>query len=242
MANRLNRDQLLIRALDLIDSPRLDEKDRPSATIVSGAYTIGWLQEGLDLAHHLFPQSALLKTATFDITAGTATYTLTTIASDYLLDFKDGVLLPNDEGRLRRIALNAALDVMTGTSARSKPTRYAIHNGLLVLRPVPKDAYTSATLYYYSLPAALGATTTPSFPTDIILVEYLRLKGLEWLREVPVGTAESYLIAGVARLQKAGLGSEAEMDDTIGLDRGVFPGGGTPYQDPNNDWFTRVVA
>lgn len=238
--NRLTRDQILIRGLDLIDSPRLDEKDRPSTTIVSTALSIGWLQDALDLAHNLYPQSGLLKSATFNITAGTATYTISTIASDFVLDFKDGVLLPDDKGRIRRSAFNALLDIPTGSTSRAKPVRYGIQNGTLVFRPVPNEAYTGVTLYYYSLPAVLGATTVPNFPSDLLLVEYVHLRGKEWLRELPAGSAETYLIAAVARLQKAGLGSEAEMDDTIGLDRQVFPGGGTSYQDP--EWFTRVSA
>ena len=241
MANRLSRDTILLRALALIDSPRLDEKDQPTAgTITSTALSIAWLQEALDLAHNLFPQSGLLKSTTFNITAGTATYTITTIASDFVLDFKDGILLPSDKGRLRRTAFTKLLDVPTGTSARGTPTNYGIQNGALVLRPVPSEAYTAATLYYYSLPSVLSASTVPSFPSDLILVEYVHLKGREWLREVPAGTAEAYIIMAVGRLQKAGLGSESEMDDVIGVDRQAFPGGGTSY-DPS-DWFTRVTA
>lgn len=241
MANRLTRDALLLRALALIDSPRLDEKDQPtSGTITSTALSIGWLQDALDLAHNLFPMSALLTSATFNITAGTATYTISTITSTFVLDFKDGILLPSDKGRLRRKAFNALLDIPTGSTTRDKPTMYGIQNGTLVLRPVPSEDLTAATLYYYSLPAVLSASTVPSFPSDLILVEYIHLRGKEWIREVPPGTAESYLIAAVGRLQKAGLGSEAEIDDQIGIDRHTFPGGGTAYQDP--DWFTRVNA
>ena len=45
--NRLTRDQILIRALDLADSAVLDTKDRPAGTIVAAALSIGWLQEAL---------------------------------------------------------------------------------------------------------------------------------------------------------------------------------------------------
>lgn len=245
MANRLTRDTILLRALSLIDSPRLDEKDQPtSGTITSTALSIAWLQEGLDLAHNLFPQAGQLKTATFNIVGGTATYTISTIASDFILDFKDGVLLPSDGGRLRRKSVNRLLDVAIGTSSQGKPAWYGIHNGLLVLRPVPKDSYTSATLYYYALTTLLAAGSTPSFPTDLNLVEFVHLRGREWLREIPAGTAEKYMIDAVARLQKSGLGSEAEIDDVINLDRDIFPGGGSAMDDSNRgaDWFTRVSA
>lgn len=240
MANRLSRDSILIRALDLVDSPRLDEKDRPSSTIVAGALSIGWLQDALDLAHNLYPMSGLLKSATFNITTGTDTYTITTVASDFVLDFKDGIVLPDDKGRLRRSAFNKLLDYPTSTNSRAKPTRYGIQNGLLVLRPVPNEAFNSTTLYYYSLPSTLAAGTVPAFPVDLILVEYVHLRGKEWLREVQPGTAEAYLISATARLQKAGLGSEAEIDDVIGLDPHAFPGGGPAHE--NAEWFTRVTA
>ena len=241
MANRLSRDSILLRALSLIDSPRLDEKDQPTlGTITAAALSIGWLQDALDLAHNLYPFQGLLKSTTFNITAGTSAYTISTIASDFVLDFKDGIILPDDKGRLRRSAFNKLLDYPTSTSSREKPQRYGIQNGTLLLRPVPREAYTAATLYYYSLPAVLVAGTVPSFPSDLLLVEYVHLRGREWLRELPAGTAEKYLIDATARLQKAGLGSEAEADDVIGIDRDVFPGGGGNYED--SGWFTRVVS
>mgnify|MGYP001569064498 CR=1 FL=1 len=242
MANRLTRDQILLRGLGLVDSPRLDEKDQPTAgTIVSTALSIGWLQDALDLAMNLYPMSGALLSATFDITAGTGAYTISAITSTFVLDFKDGIILPDDKGRLTRASFNALLNVPTGTSARSQPTRYGIQNGTLILRPVPLVAYTAATLYYYSLPVVLSAGTVPNFPSDLLLVEYVHLRGREWLRELPAGTAEKYLIDATARLQKSGLGSEAEIDDVISLDRHVFPGGGSSYQS-GGDWFTRVNA
>ena len=241
MANRLTRDTILLRALSLIDAPRLDEKDQPTAgTIVSTALTIGWLQDALDLAHHLYPWQGELKSATFNITAGTGSYTISTIASDFVQDFKNGVVLPDDKGRLRRAPFTKLLEYRTGTSSREKPQRYGIQNNLLILRPVPSESYTSATLYYYSLPAVLAAGTIPRFPNDLLLVEYVHLRGREWIREIPAGTAEKYLIDACARLQKSGLGPEAEIDDEIPLDRDVFPGGGTAGQD--SEWFTRVTA
>lgn len=242
MANRLTRDAILLRSLALIDSPRLDERDQPTAgTIVSTALSIGWLQDALDLAHNLYPWQGELKSVTFNITAGTGSYTISTIASDFVLDFKNGIILPDDKGRLRRTALNLLLDYKTSVSSRTQPQRYAIHNNLFLIRPVPLESYTAATLYYYSLPVVLTGATVPRFPSDLLLVEYVHLRGREWLRELPAGTAEKYLIDACARLQKSGLGPEAEIDDVVSLDRDVFPGGGTAYDD-RGEWFTRVTA
>lgn len=241
MANRLTRDEILLEALDLVDSPRLDEKDRPAGTIQATALSIKWLQKGLDLAHNTYPWQGELKTATFTLVAGTPTYSIATIASDFVLDFKNGVVLPDDKGRLRRAPLNLILEFKTSSSSQSAPERYCIHNNLLVVRPIPRESYASTTLYYYSLPAALGANDVPHFPSDMLLVEYVHLRGREWLREIEAGTAEKYLLDACARLQKSGLGPEAEIDDTITLDRDVFPGGGTTYGE-GDGWFTRVNA
>lgn len=227
--------------MSLIDSPRLDEKDQPTTGVItSTALSIGWLQDGLDLAHNLYPFQGLLKSTTFTLTAGTGSYALATVASDFVLDFRDGIVLPDDKGRLRRSAFNRLLDYQTSSSSQGLPQRYGVQNGLLVVRPIPRESYLATTLYYYSLPSVLASSTVPSFPNDLILVEYVHLRGREWLRELAAGTAEKYLIDAVARLQKAGLGPEAEVDDVIGIDRDVFPGGGTAYQDAN--WFTRVNA
>lgn len=241
--NRLTRDAILLRALALIDSPRLDEKDQPTTgTIISTALSIGWLQDALDLAHNLYPWQGELKSTTFTVTAAVGSYTISAIASDYVMDFKNGVVLPDDKGRLRRAALNLMLDYKTSASSQSQPQRYAIHNNLLLVRPIPKESYPLTTLYYYSLPTVLAPTTVPRFPSDLLLVEYVHLRGREWLRELPAGTAEKYLIDACARLQKSGLGPEAEIDDVVGLDRDVFPGGGTAYDDSGDHWFTRVNA
>ncbi|KKL69545.1 hypothetical protein LCGC14_2113910, partial [marine sediment metagenome] len=56
--NRLQRDQIINRALDLADSSVLDAKDRPSnPTIESGALSVEWLQEAIDIFAKRFPWS-----------------------------------------------------------------------------------------------------------------------------------------------------------------------------------------
>lgn len=233
----MTRDQIIRRALKLVDSPRLNELDTGASTtpddttaILSTAVMIGWLQEGLDLAHNLFPMGGQLKTGTISFTDGTGNYTITDIVSDFIQDFKDGITLANDDGRLVRKGFNWILNQRTAASSKSKPAYYSIRNGLIVVRPIPDKSYT-ATLYYYALPATLATGTVPSFPSDLNLVEYLHIKGREWTRELPAGTAEKYMIEAMARLNISGLGNEAEEEDVIPLDRQVFPGGGTPYED-----------
>ncbi|KKK73690.1 hypothetical protein LCGC14_2891300, partial [marine sediment metagenome] len=56
--NRLQRDEIINKALDLADSPVLDAKDRPSSpTIESSALSLDWLQEVLDIFAKRFPWS-----------------------------------------------------------------------------------------------------------------------------------------------------------------------------------------
>lgn len=245
MANRLSRDSILIRALNMVDSPRIDEKDRSGGlTQIDAAATLspGWLQDALDLAHNLMPWQGELKSASFTLVAGTGSYTISTIAADYIQDFRDGIVLSNDRGRLRRAGMNLLLNFQTSATAQSTPQRYAVQNNLFIVRPVPRETYTSTLLYYYSLPAVLTGSAVPHFPSDLLLVEYVHLRGREWTRELPAGTAEKYLIDACARLQKAGLGPEAEIDDSLPIDRDIFPGGGTVYGDGTEGWFTRVNA
>ena len=246
--NRLTRDQLIRRALKLIDSPRLNEIDTGASTtpddttaILSTAVCIGWLQEGLDLAHNLFPMGAQVKTVAFNFTDGARTYTITTVvpALDFILDFKDGIVLDDDEGRLSRKGFNWILGQRLSSTSEGKPRYYSIRNGLLEVRPVPDKTY-GATLYYYAMPASLATGTVPSFPSDLNLVEYLHAKGREWTRELPAGTAEKYMLDAMARLNISGLGNEADQEDVIPLDRQVFPGGGTAYEDAL-DWMGRSI-
>jgi hypothetical protein len=83
------------------------------------------------------------------------------------------------------------------------------------------DAPYQATLWYYQVPAALGPTTVPQFPSDWLLIEYVRLRGREWVNAVPPGTAMEYARKEIGRLRQAGLAGEPE-DDTLPFDERRF--------------------
>jgi len=211
MVNRLNRDQILIRALDLLDSSALDAKDRPNGTILTTALTIGWLQEGLDYFHKKFPFAATIATASLSIGEG-----VTTVAqpADLILDYRNGIILANDEGRLNRKSLSYVL--ARPIAQVGPPAVYALRGNVIHIWPKPSRGY-SATLYYYQLPALLTAGSVPSFPDDSVLTDYVWLKGREWHKDAPPGAARLYAEGVVRSLQQSGLGPEAE-DDEIPMD------------------------
>lgn len=238
--NRLTRDQVLTRALDMVDSPTLNSKDRPSGALLPTALCIGWLQDGLDFFVHKWPFGGTINTATITWVTGQETYDLPT---DYIQDVRDGVIHQDDQGRMIRKGLPYLLDIAkTTTSQQGKPAFYAIVGPKVYIRPVPSSSWSgkTATLYYYQLPPVLGPSTVPNFPSDLVLVRYTYLRGLEWSRSVPPGTAESYATQVISELQKSGIGNEAE-DTQIPFDRSQFPGS-RPGTDPNSWMGNPIIA
>lgn len=224
--NRLTRDELLTRALDLIDSAALDQKDRPfGSTIQPQALTIGFLQDGLDFFHRKFPWTGLIKMQSVTFTAGTNLYALPT---DYTLDLMNGVRImqANTSGNpVKRRLLRKSLTWMLGrdstTDAIGTPQCYCITGTNLRIYPYPDKTYSGGEFWYYALPDKMDADTKPTFPDDWTLIEYVRLRGREWTNEAPPGTAIEFCNTVVSQLQAAGLGNEGE-NDALELDRGFF--------------------
>lgn len=210
--NRLDRDTILNRALDLADSSILNKKERPDGIIVVNAMSITWLQEALDRFHKKFPFSADITSVPVSMAELDNSFTL---PDDFILDYKDGLLLDDDEGRLRRRTLSFILNQTQGTTAsplKSVPKIYAIRGTTAEFYPRTDKART-ATFFYYSLPPVIAATTVPIFPDDAILVEYVWIKAQEWHRAVPAGTALQFSNQQIADLQKSGIANEAEEDE-----------------------------
>lgn len=176
---------------------------------------------------HKFPFAGAIKTTTLNFVASTRSYAL---PADFVLDVRNGIILADDKGRLRRWGLNRLLKYPRASTSNGQPRRYVILTPNVEVYPAPDKAYTG-TLYYYSLPAALGATTIPNFPSDWILVEYVVLRGREWLQQVPPGTALGFAAKFTADLQKSGIGNEAE-DDEMDIDEERWASG-LEAADPN---------
>lgn len=217
MGNRLARDQILNRALDMVDSSSLDQKDRPGGVLHANAMCIGWLQDALDLFHRTFPWRGLITSSALSITSSTDTYAL---PADFEMDVRDGVRIVQSSPLIRRRLARQPFtwllnrDTAGTDGTRGLPACYVILNSNLRLSPWPDTTYTGE-LWYYKLPEALAAADRPTFPDDWMLVEYVRLRGKEWINEESAGTAIAYARKVIGELKKSGLGEEAENDSLM---------------------------
>ena len=223
--NRLTRDDILNRALNLADSPALDAKDRPIGTILSTALSVGWLQDALDFFIKKFPFSADIKTSAVSLASGDTTFA---VPSDFLLDYTNGIVLASDLGRLTRRGLGSILS--RSTTSTGTPSIYAVRGSTIHIWPKTDKAYTG-TIYYYYLPTELAASTVPVFPDDWVLVNYVWIKAQEWHRALPPGSAMEFANKYIVELQKSGIGPESE-EDTLGLDSGFVK----PTSTNPNSW------
>lgn len=228
--NVKTRDQILLEALQMADVPTLNLLDVSNSNPVTGtinasATSINWLQEFVWHMQSIFPWAQLATTATGTMTSGTATISL---PSDFILDLRDGLLVTVATGttkRVRRASLQDLITYSLSHTSGAAPTVYTVQGSTLRLSPTPNSAY-AYTLWYWQRQAALSGSTVPVFPSDLCLVEYIRIKALEWIRAVPPGTALGYANQQVTELRKSGLGYESENSD-IPFDPMYFiPGAG----------------
>lgn len=226
--NRRSRDQILIEALDLADLPELDQHDRPSATIVSTAFSIQWLQRCLDVMAQEFPWASEITKTTGNITSLNQDLVFT----DFILDVRDGLYLTVD-GSTRRLIRRNFADIMAyqmqndqgGSPVTAIPSLYTFTGTTVRFDITPKQTF-PYTLWYYAMPSVLAATTIPPFPTDHAMIEFVFWRAMEWARKAPPGAAMKYLReVEIAAMRSAGLGQEPESDH-VGLDPVQFHGRG----------------
>ena len=228
--NRLTRDEIIHRALDMADSPSLDQRERPGdgGMLIANAMSLGWLQEGIDYFTRKFPWGG-----TIAYTPITYAATLT-LPTDYTLDVRNGYRILSAQnsqagGRLARKSLQFYLSC--NPTATGCPAIYVIRGSTVMIWPTPDRTY-SGDFWYYQLPAPLTAGEIPAWPDDFVLIEYVRLRAKEWTGEVPPGGALEYAHTITAGLIKQGLGVEPESD-TFALDSTVYSRQGNDVSDPN---------
>jgi len=213
----------------MADLPELDQHDRPTATILSTAFSINWLQRVLDTMHQEFPWAGTIASTTGSL----STLNTTGLApTDFILDVRDGFLLNVGTGSTKALIRRNFQDIMQyqsfnnqgGTPVQGEPGLYAFTGRDLRLDITPRQTYTY-TLWYYAMPATLaGGTTVPNFPSDHLMIDFVYMRALEWARKIPQGTAMKYLReVEIPALRTSNLGQEPEADH-IPLDRLQFRG------------------
>ena len=223
--NRLTRDEIIGRALDQIDSPALNQRERPGGVLQANAMSITWLGECLSYMHNRFPWAAGITSTSYTLTPGIVTYAL---PADFILDVRDGlrIMQTDVKRRLRRKKLQWLLSKNTLDST-GVPSGYVILPPNLQVWQIPDKSYT-AEMWYYAMPQKLAADDVPSFPDDWVLVKYVTVAGKEFTGEQPPGAAMQFAISAANGLRQAGLGSEPEEDNTA-LDPSFFaPTGAEP--------------
>jgi hypothetical protein len=227
-ANTRTRDSILLEALKMAEVPSLNQLDVSNGnphtgTINATAMTIGWLQDALNLFYGRFPWAGVVTSGAVTFTANTNTIAL---PASFILDLRDGLLITvgSNIRRLRRRGLQNLISYSLNQNAQT-PAMYCVQGTNLLVAPTPDIQY-SGILWYYALPAALTGSAVPAFPSDLTLIEYVRIKAMEWIRAAPPGAALSYAERQIVELRKSGLAHNPENED-IPFDRNTFiPGSG----------------
>jgi len=217
--SRYTRDELIDRALNLINSSPLSNHDRPGGVISPNAYCIQWLQDCLDKYHTQYPFSGDLTEVGVTMTANQRHLTVTSggavLPSDFSVDVRNGIYLLSGS-TYRRLIRKSFQDwlpiwMRSQNQAQQFPEYYCKFQGKINLAPLFNTTYTG-NMWYFSKPGVLSAGTIPQFPEETCLIEFIRIKGLEWTKQYPPGTAEAYFQKAMGRLKTAGLLDEPEFD------------------------------
>lgn len=87
-----------------------------------------------------------------------------------------------------------------------------------VIKVTPQSSVAkTARLWYYFLPPTLDSDDVPLFPSDYVLIEYVRIRALEWCGHFDVGTSQTFCDKIVGSMKSAGLMNEPE-DEEIPFD------------------------
>jgi hypothetical protein len=216
MVNRYCRDELITKALSMAQVTQLEQHDTPNGVVENDAYTIGWLQEILDFWYHMVPFSARVERTQLNIPAETQEIT---VPDGFILDVKDGYIVQKTEqedsqARLRRVSLQKWInrDLYYQGTSESHPIFYMVKGSRISVTPRCNTAR-NAWLWYYKLPDPLQSDDLPDHPSDYVLLEYLRIRALEWCRAYEPGTAQEFCKKIVSSMQASGLFNEPEDDE-----------------------------
>jgi hypothetical protein len=231
--NRLTRDQIILEAVNTINTGNFRTANAPNGVVLQTAPAIGWLQNIIDFWHHMVPFSATIKRVRCDAVAN-QDYILA--PTDLIVDVRNGYLvqtIPSDANSLvrrHRVSLqkfiNRKLTFQKSTNI-NYPTYYCLQDydevaesQMIQITPTPNIA-TVGYLYYYAMPPALTAGKRPKVPNDYVCVEYVKIRAMEWLNLYEPGTAQKFCDKIVSGMKAAGLLNEPE-DDEVPFDDLTF--------------------
>jgi hypothetical protein len=153
-----------------------------------------------------------------------------------MLDVRDGLLITinSQVRRLRRRGLQNIISYSLNQGEKT-PAMYCVQGDSFLVAPTPDITY-SGTVWFYQRPTDLEGATVTAFPSDLVLIEYVRIKAMEWIRAAPPGAALGFARREIVELRKSGLGGEPENED-LPLDPHVFvPGSGLSDSSGYYDW------
>lgn len=233
MPNRHTRDKLIYTALNIAQLDNLTVHDCPHGVVQPSAFSLQWLQDILDFWYHMVPFSATVVKAQLNAVANVDYIVL---PEDFILDVRHGYIVETNPGDTlsmqRRLRLTfqkfLSRSIHNQRSTDVKAPSYYCVNGrsaedrqLLRITPTPNIA-TVGSIWYYQMPALLNAGDKPAFPSDYVIVEYIRIRALEWARILDPGTAVNFCEKIVKAMRANGLMNEPE-DDEITMDETRYP-------------------
>lgn len=224
MPNRYNRDELIKIALDMAQVPNLKQHDCPNGVVQTDAYAVQWLQDIMDFWYHMVPFSGGVTDISLPIPALTTEIAL---PDDFILDVRNGYIIQRTEDvrsnvRLMRVPLqkwlNRDLYYQGQPIANSNTVSLFYMVQGRVIKVTPQNSVAKvARLWYYFLPPVLDSDDIPLFPSDYVLIEYVRIRALEWCGHSDIGTSQMFCDKIVGSMKSAGLMNEPE-DDEIPFD------------------------
>lgn len=245
---RYTRDEIILQGLELAASPTVMQHDMPGGILQGNAYSIYWLQNALDTFHSKFPFSGDVQSTSITLPANAddlyiGASSTAYLPTDYILDVRNGITVTvnNQNYRLKRLAfqsfLNAQLANQNTSVVANYPTNYCKINGRFKFSPRIRTSLTG-TLYYFAMPAKIDHNDVVPFPDEHSLIEFIRLKALEFSRALEPGTAVAYLNKELARFRADGLLDEAEYEAPPLENNMVI---GDPVTVNINSWMGRTV-
>ena len=223
---RYTRDEICLQGLELASCPGLTKQDAPGGILDPNAKSIKWLQNALDYFHRKYPFASDILDVDLTIQVNNVDAVLTAdptkyLPTDFIVDVRDGIDVTfngafsqifRKDYRTWRLKNQAS---QSGLAQR--PEIYTrLNNRIKVLPKVSEPL--SAVLHYYALPAVLETDSPVPFPDEWILIEFIRLKALEWVRTIELLTAQKYLDIALAGLIASGLLNEPEHEGGVPLE------------------------